>query len=615
MMIQDDEEDVSGSRSDSAGSRFESIPNVLETLHPGLMISERQEMPSDLQEGDENSNQDSSINSNSSFPDAERNQISGMDSLENSSNENHLKLPLQKNLLSISNLSTPSSSSSKQSGSPDSFADAALKISEFKFDLKRDPAHDVYKPPDDSAPVQVAPPIGFSEKSEDGYVRPEQPDERNTNVDNVIRNTLSEALSKVNLSTRNTSKRTSVAESFGASSTNTLAKTSMSSVARGSGNVDNCSSRDETEENLPTDSKGKPIKKATKAPRRRGSVSDSIPARRRSVSNPRARRSSFSFAPKEEPMIEAGEGRSNPTTAPMIEQAQSVGILPSEAKGQSESNSLSQSNGTNQDKEETFADPSNSRKESTSAAQDNTQNSLKVTPDANISPSRTPSESPKTSSNHSLVEQPVADDKVEEADTLKDDDHHESCSDSSISDNEENEQRVLDPVLEEASEEVLKAERNTTTSEDIRSKKVYNTEPDILEKNLERLNTGEFYKPSLIPKHAPKSIHDGPAFYLHVHARDKRRIMIRESELSKYPTFNDPDSMDIYLQLADNPSPISEQLYNLTMELDQLNVPIPSLLRRRAVLQCRIEKYSEAMADFDKSIKYGKKLRTKLRSV
>jgi hypothetical protein len=138
-----------------------------------------------------------------------------------------------------------------------------------------------------------------------------------------------------------------------------------------------------------------------------------------------------------------------------------------------------------------------------------------------------------------------------------------------------------------------------------RSRIEYDTEPDQLEQNYQRIHTGEFYRPQSVPKHTPKTIPDGVIFYQYIHDPEKRTIMIREGEHARYPTFSDRASMDKYLQVQEGTSPLVEQVDMLTSELDQSGVPIPSLLRKRAIIYCRLEKYAEALMDFDKSTKYG----------
>jgi hypothetical protein len=171
--------------------------------------------------------------------------------------------------------------------------------------------------------------------------------------------------------------------------------------------------------------------------------------------------------------------------------------------------------------------------------------------------------------------------------------------------------------LDEKGKAVPVNEEPVVLDGDIKSKRVFDTEPDQLEMNYQRIHTGEFYSPENIPKFAPKmvffiksnaKIPDGVKFFNHVHDMEKRRKLIEVKELARHPTFNDQVSMDAYLEAGagDSKIPFIEQISNLTTELDQLSVPVPSLLRKRAVLYCRAEKYENGLIDFEKSLRYGK---------
>ncbi|KAJ3087662.1 hypothetical protein HK102_010563 [Quaeritorhiza haematococci] len=96
---------------------------------------------------------------------------------------------------------------------------------------------------------------------------------------------------------------------------------------------------------------------------------------------------------------------------------------------------------------------------------------------------------------------------------------------------------------------------------------------------------------------------DGPQFYESIHSLEKRKTTLNAADMKRYPAFNDPDSFRDDKD-SEGLEP-DEQIQKLSDLLSMSSVPIPTYLRRRAILYGRVGKFEQALADLNMAIKYG----------
>jgi tetratricopeptide (TPR) repeat protein len=102
---------------------------------------------------------------------------------------------------------------------------------------------------------------------------------------------------------------------------------------------------------------------------------------------------------------------------------------------------------------------------------------------------------------------------------------------------------------------------------------------------------------------------DGPQFFELIHDVKKRHASMNTIELSRYPTLNDPESIESAMEGINELESVQEEVEKLSKLIDNASVPIPSNLRRRGMCYARMGKYEDAASDFNKAIKYGKNVK------
>ncbi|RKO91226.1 hypothetical protein BDK51DRAFT_37796 [Blyttiomyces helicus] len=102
----------------------------------------------------------------------------------------------------------------------------------------------------------------------------------------------------------------------------------------------------------------------------------------------------------------------------------------------------------------------------------------------------------------------------------------------------------------------------------------------------------------------------GPSMYAIIHDHARRKASMSAAELVRYPTLTEPGPLSgasgfaMIIAYENDQEEANNEIEKLTVLIRNASVPIPAYLRRRGILYCRVERYTEALTDLNRAVQY-----------